>query len=130
MSRIWDAIKQARRQRLENAGSGNESRLARPERRAAVRRAHRADVLIYGLHADRQPFHEQVPTIDDTERGCLLVSETTVTPGQRLFLTNTGNQAEQECRVVHVSERVHGKIRVGIAFPVAASHFWNPAETR
>ena len=53
--------------------------------------------------------------------------ETTVVRGQRLFLTNMRNQAEQECRVVHVGRRLRGKARVGIEFISPTPEFWRPA---
>ena|ERR1700679_1865552 len=128
MSRIWEAIKQARWQRSQEDANATSPRRERgQERRAAFRHAHQAEILLYGLDADKQPFHEEVATIDANDNGCLLVSETVMTPGQRLFLTNTRNQAEQECRVVHVSGRLRGKVRVGVEFSQPAHHFWVPA---
>jgi hypothetical protein len=47
-----------------------------------------------------------------------------VSCGQRLFLTNTRNQAERECRVVHVGRRVRGKARVGVTFLAPSPDFW------
>jgi PilZ domain len=130
MSRIWEAIKQARWQRARNdAAADSTRREGERERRSAFRHVHQAEILLYGLDGDRQPFHEEVATIDASDHGCLLVSETAMTPGQRLFLTNTRNHAEQECRVVHVSGRLRGKIRVGVQFSQAAHHFWAPAGT-
>jgi hypothetical protein len=137
LSRIWDAIKQAQRTRTQ--GEASERHAGRPagqeetrlawERRSVSRQAHQASLLVYGSDVDTQPFHEEAETIDANENGCLMVIEKGVAPGQRLFLTNARNQAEQECRVVHVGQRAHGKIRVGVEFSRPASHFWNPART-
>ncbi len=130
MSRIWEAIKQARQERSDRASeidAGRGHALTPPERRSGLRRAHQADLLVYGSGEDKQPFHEEAATVDASDSGCLLLLDMPVTPGQRLFLTNTGNQAEQECRVVHVSRRAQGKIRVGLAFSHSAGQFWNLA---
>jgi hypothetical protein len=133
MSRIWEAIKQARLERSQekDATAAPDGQAAGPlERRSRLRHAHQADLLVYGSGEDKQPFHEEGATVDASDYGCRLVLDTAVAPGQRLFLTNTGNQAEQECRVVHVSHREHGKIRVGVEFSQSARNFWNSSATQ
>lgn len=134
MSRIWQALKQAERERLRSGDSELESdranNSAQPEeaeRRTGLRHVHNVSLLIYGSDTDKQPFHEEAETIDAHEKGCSLNMETTVARGQRLFLTNMRNQAEQECRVVHVGRRIRGKARVGIEFVSASPNFWRPA---
>ncbi len=121
MSRIWEALKQAQRQRSEPRTSARD----RVDRRRSLRRPYAAALLVYGSGADKQPFHEEAETINVSEHGCEMAVETSVASGQRLFLTNTRNQAERECRVVYVSRGGHGKARVGVAFPVAAPEFWH-----
>ncbi|MGD0957129.1 MAG: PilZ domain-containing protein [Candidatus Acidiferrales bacterium] len=116
---IWEALKQAQRQR--SLASTATSDL---DRRRSLRQPHAATLLVYGSGADKQPFHEEAETINTSEHGCELALDTCVARGQRLFLTNTCNQAEQECRVVYVSRRGRGKIRVGVAFPAPAPEFW------
>ena len=81
-------------------------------------------LIVRGQSADKQPFHEEVETINASEHGCQLALDTCVARGQRLLLTNTRNQAEQECRVIHASRRGRSKIRVGVAFPAPAPEFW------
>jgi hypothetical protein len=129
LSRIWQALKQAERQR---SGAGTSRPALDParddsDRRGGLRHAHSVALLIYGSDADKQPFHEEVDTIDAHENGCSLILETAVARGQRLFLSNITNQAEEECRVVHVSKRIRGKARVGVAFLKPAPHFWRLA---
>jgi hypothetical protein len=133
LSRIWDALKQAERQRsrLEDRGPGP-NRAIDPlqegtDRRGGLRHAHNVTLLIYGSDADKEPFHEEAETIDAHENGCSLTLETVVARGQRLYLTNMRNQAEQECRVIHVGRRVGGKARVGIVFVSPTPQFWRPA---
>jgi hypothetical protein len=133
LSRIWDALKQAERQRSRSedrapaADRANDSAHADADRREGLRHTHNVSLLIYGSDADKQPFHEEAETIDAHESGCSLTLETVVVRGQRLFLTNMRNQAEQECRVIHVGRRVHGKARVGIEFVAPTPQFWRPA---
>jgi hypothetical protein len=146
VSRIWDALKQA--QRLRALAEGRESPSSsvpanasinaldhvendldrrddgRDDRRKDLRHAHTSILLVYGSGADTQPFHEEAETIDANDEGCLLLLETVVAFGQRLFLINMRTQAEQECKVVHVGKRVDGKTRIGLAFLASAPNFW------
>lgn len=129
MSRVWDELRQAERGRhgtpspVSKTGRSPNDR----DRREKFRHLHRVPLLIYGSDAEKQPFHEEAFTIDANENGCLIAIESTVSRGQRLFLTNTVNQAEQECRVVHVGRRTRGKARIGVAFVRPAPNFWRPA---
>jgi hypothetical protein len=122
MSRIWEALKRAQRHRSRaEAGAGKDKDA---DRRGSPRQPQSVPLLVYGSGTDKQPFHEESETIDAADAGCLLALETSVARGQRLFLTNTHNQAEQECRVVHVSKLGQSKARVGVAFPGPAPGFW------
>jgi PilZ domain len=129
LSRLWEAIKQAERQRSASSGSADHraSSLNLWDRRGKSRHSHQVALLVYGSDAEKQPFHEEASTIDVNERGCLIALESVVSRGQRLFLTNTVNQAEQECRVVHVARRSHGKARIGVEFVRPSPNFWRPA---
>jgi hypothetical protein len=133
LSRIWDALKLAERlrsglqERAPAADRAGDRGSRDTDRRKGLRHAHNATLLIYGSDADKEPFHEEAETVDAHENGCSLVLETAVARGQRLFLTNMRNQAEQECRVIHVSRRVRGKARIGIEFVEPTRQFWRPA---
>ena len=130
MSRIWEALKQAERQR--SRANGRDAQASRPDirgadeadRRGDLRHPHQATLLVYGSDADKQPFHEETETLDANDEGCLLALETVVVRGQRLFLTNMRTQAELECRVAHVGQRVKGKTRVGVSFASPNPDFW------
>jgi hypothetical protein len=140
MSRIWQALRQAEQERaratvpqpgpdieeMEREPVADESSLGAKdsERRKGLRHTHETTLLVYGSDAEKQPFHEHSETIDANEEGCLLTLGSAVSRGQRLFLTNTRNQAEQECKVVYVGRRTRGKIRVGVEFTHPAPHFW------
>jgi hypothetical protein len=123
LSRIWEALKQAQQERSRGraapAGEADDQ-----DRREGLRHPHVVSVLVYGSGVDKQPFHEEVDTVDAGENGCLLILETPVVRGQRLFLTNTRTQAERECRVVHARGLPSGKTRVGLVFLASAPNFW------
>lgn len=140
MSRIWQALRQAERERRalvpnegpdigetdrEPSADQEEPQVTRgSDRRKDQRVFHQTTVLVYGSDAEKQPFHEQSETIDANEAGCQLMLSSGVSRGQRLYLTNMRNQAEQECRVVHVGRKVQGKSRVGLEFVGPSPQFW------
>jgi hypothetical protein len=131
LSRIWQALKQAQQERSRERAAtvapapvDDASDAADQDHRQGLRHPHIVPVLVYGSGVDKQPFHEEVNTIDAGENGCLLVLETPVVRGQRLFLTNTHTQAEQECRVVHARKLSGGKTRVGLVFCTPSPNFW------
>lgn len=134
VSRIWDALKEAEQERTRGTrrkgdesfdkSSEGSSGKKLSERRRSQREVLRVPVLIYGRDAEQQPFHEEAYTLEVSESGSLMSLEATVACGQRLFLVNMRNQAEEECRVVTVGKRVRGKARVAIQFCGPAPHFW------
>jgi hypothetical protein len=137
VSRVWDALEEAEQ---ENARATQRRCLENPdkpykkptekdssERGEKQCWVHRVPLLVYGWGSETQPFHEDAYTLEVNENGSLLSLETTVAPGQRLFLTNLRNQAEQECRVITVGKRIHGKARVAIQFSRPAPDFWREA---
>jgi hypothetical protein len=131
VSRIWRALKEAEREKSRRTlGDHKDDRpqsqvVVAPDRRASNRREQSFLVLVYGSDAEKQPFHEESETLDVNENGCSLLLETAVVRGQRLFLANTLNQAEQKARVMHVGRRIRGKSRVGIEFIRASPEFWS-----
>lgn len=116
MSRIWEALKEAEKEKARSRKATAHAKKSGAERRKSERWAQPVPVLIYGSDAERQPFHEETETLDINEDGCAFSLETPVVRGQALFVTNMRNQAERECRVVHIGKRSNGKTRVGINF--------------
>jgi len=118
VSRIWDALKEAEKDKARANPRGRSGHPLKDgaDRRKSARWNQPVPVLIYGSDADKQPFHEETETLDINEDGCAFPLETHVVRGQALFLTNTRNQAERECRIVHIGKRLHGKCRVGVNF--------------
>jgi hypothetical protein len=125
LSRIWEALRAAHR-----AKTGITTDEPPPEdfdRRKILRRARKVPLLVYGSGPDRQPFHETAESMDVSENGCLVMLQSTVTPGQKLLLMNSRNQAEHECRVAYVGKRENGRARVGLAFAKPSLQFWESA---
>lgn len=116
MSRIWEALKEAEKEKARSRRATPHAKKGGAERRLSQRWAQPVPVLIYGSDAERQPFHEETETLDINEDGCAFPLETPVVRGQALFVTNMRNSAERECRVVHIGKRVNGKTRVGVNF--------------
>lgn len=137
MSRIWDALKEAEQERARGTPRQSDESFDKPrekspeknpsERRVSRREVLRVPVLVYGRDAEQEPFHEEAYTLEANENGSLISLEATVARGQRLFLVNMRNQAEEECRVIRVGKQVRGKTRVAIEFCAPAPHFWRKA---
>lgn len=94
------------------------------DRRATRRRGHQFSLLVYGSDAEKQPFHEEIETLDIGEDGCSFALENMVARGQRLFLVNKVNKAELAARVAHIGRPTNGKSRVGVEFLRSAPEFW------
>jgi hypothetical protein len=137
VSRVWNALKEAERERAHvirrNGIDSPDKPCEKLSKRDSVghregpRPAHRVLLLVYGWDTEEQPFHEEAEAFEMNENGSLLWLESRVARGQRLFLTNTQNQAEQECRAIKIGRRVDGKTRVAIRFSRPAPHFWREA---
>ena len=133
MSRIWDALKQAEKERgrakqprkaAEHSHSHPHSDGA--DRRRSQRWGQPVPVLVYGSDSERQPFHEETETADINDDGCSFTIATAVAKGQRLFLVNMQNDAERECIVVQAGKRARGKADVAVEFSSSTPDFWLP----
>jgi hypothetical protein len=126
VSRIWDALKAAEQHRARAIERKNVVQLQthRGDRRHSKRAEANIPVFVYGSNSYRQPFHEEAFTLDLNDGGCLLSIAVEVVAGQRLYLTNTENQAERECRVIHVSKRMQGRVHIGVGFGQPDPEFW------
>lgn len=126
MSRVWNALKEAERQRARAAGKSSPVKIE-PEqsnRRRVPRSRPPVSVLVYGSSVDKQPFHEEASIIDANDRGCLIALENCVSRGQHLFLVNLANEDEIECRVVRLGKQDQKKRQVAIEFLRPAPEFW------
>ena len=57
--------------------------------------------------------------------GALLLLSVPVRKGQKLLLTNTLTQKEQDCRVVFLGTRRSRTVEAGVAFPLTNPDFWH-----
>jgi hypothetical protein len=126
LSRVWNALKEAQKQRARAAGKASPVKIE-PEqsnRRRVPRSRPPVSVLVYGSSVDKQPFHEEASIIDANDRGCLIALENCVSRGQHLFLVNLANEDEIECRVIRLGKQEQGKRQVAVEFLRPAPEFW------
>jgi hypothetical protein len=126
VSRIWNELKQGEKQRPQSLRSQPVRDLQddRVEHRKTKRSQPRVSLLVYGSDVDKHPFHEETDPLNANEEGCLLLLETPIVRGQRLFVVNLRNQDERECRVVRLGKPLRGKRQVAVEFLRPAPEFW------
>ena len=127
MSRIFEAL---RRAQLLRAGqlqpkSPAADAVEVPDRRRSRRWAFDISVYVYGYGPGKEPFHEEAHTLHVNANGALLLLSVPVRKGQKLLLTNTLTQKEQDCRVVFLGTRRSRTIEAGVAFPLTNPGFWH-----
>ena len=127
MSRIFEALKHAQRVRV--GGSEQEPLITEsvdsPDRRRSRRRSLDVSVYVYGHEPENEPFHEEAHTLNVSANGGLLLLSVPVAKGQRLLLTNTLTDQEQDCRIVFLGTRRSRTIEAGVAFPKPNPDFWH-----
>jgi hypothetical protein len=92
--------------------------------RAASRIVARLPLFIYGSLPSGDPFSEETFTISITETGGLIWMASSVQPGQRIMVTNQGNDQTQECVIVSVAAQPEGSY-VAFKFPIPMPQFWH-----
>lgn len=126
MSRIFEGIRQAQKNRARQAGSrpvgANDAEVS--DRRRSPRWPLDVSVYVYGHGPEREPFHEEAHTLNVNANGALLLLSVPVRKGQSLLLTNRFTEQEQGCRVVYLGTKHSRTIEAGIAFPEANLDFW------
>jgi PilZ domain len=126
VSRIWDELKQAEKQRPKSPGAhqGRDVDEEGVDNRKTKRSQPHVSLIVYGSDVEKRPFHEEADTLDINEEGCLMHLENPVVLGQRLFVVNLSNQDERECRVVRLGNTLGGKRQVAVQFLRPAPEFW------
>jgi len=99
------------------------SNAGQTSRRATSRIAAHLPLFIYGSMPGGNPFYEEASTISISGAGGLILMESSVQPGQRLMVTNQGNDQTQECVVVSVAAQPAGS-RVAFRFASPTPRFW------
>jgi hypothetical protein len=102
------------------------------DQRRSCRAGVKIPLFIYGNTLHGVPFVEEAHTIDINAHGALIAMKTTVTPGQRLFLTNETNEKTQECTALAVRTRQGQDVEdaVAITFGAPAPGFWRKLEAQ
>ena len=95
-----------------------------PDRRRSRRWSLDIPVYVYGHGPGKEPFHEEAHTLHVNANGALLLLSVPVRKGQKLLLTNTLTQQEQDCRVVFIGTQRSRTVEAGIAFPLTNPDFW------
>ena len=81
-------------------------------------------MYVYGHGQGKEPFHEEAHTLHVNANGALLLLSAPVREGQKLLLTNSLTQKEQDCQVVFIGTRRSRTVEAGIAFPLTNPDFW------
>jgi hypothetical protein len=127
MSKIFDALKRAELLRAERKATKTvgESSVGHTDRRMTSRIYVRIPLFIYGYTLGGDPFYEETYTIAVNGGGGLISMTSGVQSGQRLVVTNEGNDQTQECIVVSV--RPNGR-HIALKFPNSMPQFWRDLE--
>ena len=97
------------------------------DRRATSRIDAHLPLFVYGSLPDGDPFYEETFTISINGTGGLILMESSVQRGQRIMVTNQGNDQTQECIVVSVAAQLAGSY-VAFRFLSPTPQFWHGLE--
>jgi hypothetical protein len=117
MSKIFDALKRAELLRAE--------RKEYTDRRLTGRIHLQIPLFVYGYTLGEDPFYEDTCTTVINAHGGLMSMQSPVQPGQRLLVTNEGNEQTQEGAVVSVGAQGPGGMDVAFKFPSPTPQFWS-----
>jgi hypothetical protein len=99
-----------------------------PDRRLTPRVYVRIPLFVYGRTPSGDPFHEEARTISINGAGGLISMSSRVQPGQRLALTNHGNDKTEQCIVVSVAGGLADANKIALKFPTPMPQFWRELE--
>jgi hypothetical protein len=98
------------------------------DRRGTRRVSVHIPLFVYGRTVGGDPFYEEAYTIQVNGNGGLISMSNPVRPGQRLVVTNQGNEKTERCIVVSVAARASDRNNIALKFPEPAPHFWRGLE--
>jgi hypothetical protein len=128
MSRLYDALRHAQKERVaKNASKTSEpspAARAGSERRRSHRVSISLPILVYGRSESGEPFHEETRTLQVSPNGCSFTSETQVTLEQRLMIISQNKDREQLARVVYIKARKPQPTEIGVEFLERRPDFW------
>jgi hypothetical protein len=85
-------------------------------------------LFVYGHKPSGDPFHEEAHTISINGAGGLISMSSRVQPGQRLAVTNQGNDQTEQCIVVSVVAGTADGGNIALKFPTPMPQFWRELE--
>ena len=95
------------------------------DRRRTQRVLLRIPILVRAQFEGDAPITEDTTTLVVNAHGASIALAMKVRPGQKIVLRNWDTAKEQECRVVHSTERPSDKNEVGNTFLCPMPKFWN-----
>ena len=127
MSRIFEALRRAGllRAKRKEPKTVDASDAAYTDRRTTGRILVRIPLFVYGHTPDGNPFYEETYSIVVSGAGGLISMTSDVRPGQRLMVTNEGNDQSLECVVVSVEPY---RSQIALKFPAPTPQFWRDLE--
>ncbi|MGA7792947.1 MAG: hypothetical protein WCA19_07905 [Candidatus Acidiferrales bacterium] len=99
-----------------------------PDRRVTPRVYVHIPLFVYGRTQAGDPFHEEARTISINGAGGLISMSSRVQPGQRLAVTNQGNDQTEQCIVVSVAGGSADANKIALKFPAPMPQFWRELE--
>jgi len=99
-----------------------------PDRRVTPRVYVHIPLFVYGHTQAGDPFHEEARTISINGAGGLISMSSRVEPGQRLAVTNQGNEQTEQCIVVSVVAGASDGSNIALKFPTPMPQFWRGLE--
>lgn len=129
MSRIFDAIQNARKSRSKDGVDRSDSlgEMELPERRETPRVELGIDLTVYGRSEGEAAFYEQAKAISGNASGGVFLLGIPVMEGQNLLLINNGTALEQICNIVSVRTQDIQTLEVSVSFPLPNPNFWKPS---
>lgn len=121
----WGKSHPARR--LDHKTTGPRT-LELSDRRVTPRVYVRIPLFVYGRMPSGDPFHEEARTISINGAGGLISMSTRVRPGERLAVTNQGNDQTEQCIVVSVDGGSADAKKIALKFPTPMPQFWRALE--
>jgi hypothetical protein len=130
MSKIFDALRRAEwlRSKPKDPKTVGTTILGRTDRRETARIYVHIPVFIYGYTQSGNPFYEETYTVAINRNGGLISTTSQVQPGQRLVVTNEGNEQTQECVVVSIEGQHPRGSFIALKFPAPMLEFWRELE--
>ena len=125
MSKIFEALRLAELLRAKRKENKTVGACVYTDRRLTSRTSIRIRLFIYGYMPGGDPFYEETYSIIVNGAGGLISMTSGVQPGQRLVVTNEGNDQTQECVVVSVEPNCG---HIALKFPIPTPQFWRNLE--